>query len=110
MQSTEVTVAATIIDYSLGVEIELPVLVCHARHTGYSKVTWYKDFITVKNGSSDLSSHILSLATLLNSTELSEDFDNPLKLQGYYWCVTDHTELSNVFDYLFRIEGKKYSF
>lgn len=104
VQSTEITVLSSITDKSLGLPLDLPILWCHARHTEYTKVTWYKDDLMLKNGTSDFSSHILSLATLLNASGLSEEFDNPFKLQGYYWCETDNTTASSILNYLFRMK------
>ncbi|XP_035209576.1 adhesion G-protein coupled receptor G6-like isoform X2 [Stegodyphus dumicola] len=98
--ATEVTESSSIVNNSTGTDILLPLLTCHAKYTGYKEVRWYKDYLLIKNGSSNLSGHTLSLDTLLGTK-----FEHPLKLQGYYWCETDYDKKSNIHPYLFRIKG-----
>lgn len=105
--STEVTETVHLYDESLGIKIGLPVLVCHSKDIGYEQVLWFKDSVLLRNGSSDASSHHLSLKELLQEDPLSTTvkFDNPLTLQGYYWCETNQMKGPTVHRYLFRIEG-----
>lgn len=110
-QSTDITVSTTITDKSLGRDVGLPVLMCHPRHANYTEVTWGKDNTVLKSmRTSDSRSHYLSLADLLNETSFPAlELDNPLKLQGYYWCQTDQiaTLILNIHGYFFRIKGNK---
>ncbi|KFM79753.1 hypothetical protein X975_23079, partial [Stegodyphus mimosarum] len=89
--ATEVTESSSIVNNSTGTDILLPLLTCHAKYTGYKEVRWYKDYLLIKNGSSNLSGHTLSLDTLLGTK-----FEHPLKLQGYYWCETDYAKQPNI--------------
>ncbi|GIY82044.1 adhesion G-protein coupled receptor G2, partial [Caerostris extrusa] len=101
-ETTEITESTWMLDSSLGFEVNIPVLTCRTKYKEYSEVKWYKDYALLKKGGVGLSDHILSLIDLLRN-DSSVYFDNPLKLQGYYWCETNYINSSVVFRYLFRI-------
>ncbi|GIY03016.1 adhesion G-protein coupled receptor G2 [Caerostris darwini] len=105
-ETTEITESTWMLDNSLGFEVNIPVLTCRTKYKEYSEVKWYKDYALLKKGGVGLSDHILSLIDLL-SNDSSVHFDNPLKLQGYYWCETNYINSSVVFRYLFRITEVK---
>ncbi|GFW78548.1 adhesion G-protein coupled receptor G6 [Trichonephila clavipes] len=101
VEATEITNSTWILDNSLGFEINLPTLTCRTKYTEYKEVRWYKDYVLLKKGGVSLADHILTLVDLLDNSS-SVHFENPLQLQGYYWCETDYVNASIVHQYLFR--------
>ncbi|KAF8764674.1 Adhesion G-protein coupled receptor D1 like protein [Argiope bruennichi] len=110
VQATEITESTWMLDHSMGFPVNIPVLTCRTKYIEYEEIRWYKDHILVQRGpKTHFSSHMLVLSELLKN-ESKLHFDNPLKLQGYYWCETDYINASVVHKYLFRItEIKTYA-
>ncbi|GFU22643.1 GPS domain-containing protein [Nephila pilipes] len=106
VETTEITNSTWVLDTSLGFEVNLPTLTCRAKYTEYKEVKWYKDYVLLKQGGVSLSDHILALVDLLENSS-SVYFENPLQLQGYYWCETDYINASSVHRFLFRITEVK---